>query len=97
MEYASRRDGGTLLDVEVSPGAARTELAGVNEWRGTVQVRVASVARDGRANEELLEFLADVLSVPRKGLSIVKGSRAHRKKVLVPLAVEETLSRLGLV
>ena len=97
VEYASSHGGGTLLNIEVSPGAATTELAGVNQWRGTVQVRVASEARDGKANDDLLDFLAQTLSVPRRDLRIVKGSRSHRKRVYIPLAVDDVASRLGLV
>jgi uncharacterized protein (TIGR00251 family) len=97
VEYARSHGGGTLLDIEVSPGASRTETAGVNQWRGTVQVRVASEARDGRANDDLLDFLAQALSVPRRDLRIVKGSRSHRKRLYIPLAVDEVKSRLGLV
>ena len=72
-------------------------MVGINEWRGTVQIRVSSEARDGKANDDLLDFLARALSVPRRDLRIVKGSRSHRKKVFVPLALEEVVSRLGLM
>ena len=50
---------------------------------------------DGQANAALVEFLAGVLGVPRRALSIVHGDKARQKRVLVAgLRPEQVAARL---
>jgi hypothetical protein len=86
---------GCVATIEVSPGAAKTEITGVNEWRGAFQVRVAAEARDGAANEELVRFLADRLGISKNDVIIMKGERSSKKQVYLPLAAEKALAVLG--
>ena len=73
--------GGTVVEVRVIPRAAKSALAG--ERDGAVLVRLAAPPVDGQANDALLVFLAGVLGVPRRALSIVHGDKARQKRVLV--------------
>jgi len=87
--------GGSIISVEVSPNASASAIAGFNEWRGTVETRIAAEARDGEANEELLRFLSDVLEISSKNISINSGARSSRKTVAVRgLAPDECTRRL---
>ncbi len=88
---------GSLLHLTVSPGASSSRIDGLDEWRAAVRVKVAARPVDGEANAELIRFLAEALSVPEGRVSIVKGSKGHRKAVFVPLTVEDVIMRLGLV
>ncbi len=72
-----------LLDLVVTPSAARTEIRGTDPWRHGIVVRVAAKPSEGAANEELLRFLARHLHVPPSSLRIVGGRRGHRKTVAV--------------
>ncbi len=90
-----RQEGGSVLLIDVTPNASRTEMTGINQWREALQVRVAAVARDGAANRELADFLSGRLGVPRAQVRILKGHRSSVKSVFVPLPPEETLRRLG--
>lgn len=83
------------MDIDVTPSATRTEISGVNGWRGTLQVRVAAAPEHGKANEELVRFLSEVLAVDRDEVAVVKGARSHRKRVFAPLSPEEADKRLG--
>jgi len=76
---------GCVISIDASPGASKTAVAGVNEWRGALQVKIAAPPRDGEANEELLRFLSEKLSVPRKELRILHGQRSSTKSIYVPL------------
>lgn len=73
--------GGTVVEVRVIPRAAKSALAG--ERDGAVLVRLAAPPVDGQANDALLVFLAGVLGLPRRALSIVHGDKARQKRVLV--------------
>jgi len=71
----------TRLRLRVSPHAARTELVGRHGdgWK----LRVGAAAERGRANAELVGFLADRLGVPRDRVSVVSGHGARDKIVEV--------------
>jgi uncharacterized protein (TIGR00251 family) len=72
---------GYLLRILVVPGARRTEVAGQHGDR--LKVRVAAPPEKGRANQELLNFLADLLKVPRAALHLVLGGTSRAKVVAV--------------
>ena len=81
------------ISVTVSPGAARTELVGRHGdgWKA----RVAAPPERGRANEALVELLADALAVPRTSVRVVSGLAAKTKVVEVEeLTVQEAERRL---
>jgi uncharacterized protein len=69
----------TRVRLRVSPGARRSELVGRHGdgWK----VRVTAPPEDGRANEAVLDLLAECLDLPRRSLSIVSGHTAREKVV----------------
>jgi len=97
---AIREDASTglvLLDVVVTPSAARTEIRGTDPWRHGILVRVAAKPTEGAANAELLRFLAVRLELPPSSIRLLAGRRSRRKTVGVRgLARERIEERLGL-
>lgn len=94
-DFLEPSEGGCRIRIDASPGAARSEIVGVNEWRKALQVRIGARPREGEANEELLRFLSEVLRVPRRSIVLVRGERSSTKVVEAPLPVEEARKRLG--
>lgn len=86
---------GALLRVDVTPNAKSTEISGVNEWRGALQVRVAAQAKEGEANAELVRFLASRLGVPSSSVRIAHGHTSGLKVVQLPVGVETARKLLG--
>lgn len=76
-------DGGILIRVEVSPGSAKDNWAGYDEWRGALKVKLKAQPRQGKANEALTEFIAAALGVPPSSVRIVTGARSRLKDVIV--------------
>jgi uncharacterized protein len=74
------RDGVTLA-VWVTPGAARSECTGVAD--GRLRIRLAAPAREGRANEALVRFVAELLGVTRQQVTVIAGATGRRKLVSV--------------
>ena len=64
------------LRVAVQPGASRTEVVGIHD--GCLKLRIAAPPIDGRANDELVRWLARQLSVPRSQLRIAGGESSRR-------------------
>jgi uncharacterized protein (TIGR00251 family) len=75
-----------VIEVHVITNAKRREIRREGHY---LRVKLVSVPQDGKANAELIEFLADFFSVKRSEVKIVKGDREKRKLVSLPLAEEE--------
>jgi uncharacterized protein len=70
-----------ILDLHVQPGAARTEFAGKHGER--IKIRLAAPASEGKANQALIEFLADYYGVPRRNVRITSGLKSRQKRVII--------------
>jgi len=67
--------------VWVKPRARRDQVIGLRE--GALHVSLSAPPVEGRANEALVRFLADVLDVRRWQVEIVSGLRSRHKIVRV--------------
>jgi uncharacterized protein (TIGR00251 family) len=70
-----------ILDIHVQPGAKRSEFAGRHGER--VKIRLAAPAVENRANEALIEFLAEHYGVPRRSVRIAAGLKSRDKRVVI--------------
>ena len=70
-----------ILELHVQPGASRTEFAGRHGER--IKVRLAARAQDGKANDALIEFLAQHYGVPRRNVRITSGLKSRQKRVVI--------------
>ena len=73
-------DGGVRIAVHAQPGAKRTEIVGLHG--DYLKIRVQAPPVDGRANEELIRFLAKTLGVPTTQVSLTRGSAGRAKSFL---------------
>jgi uncharacterized protein (TIGR00251 family) len=69
------------LDVRVIPRAPRTRVDGTRG--GAILIRLAAPPVDGAANEALIAFLSDALSLPRRSIRIVSGEKSRDKRVAI--------------
>lgn len=77
-----RRDGeGWLLAVRVQPNASVTTIAG--EHGDQLKIRLAAPPVDGKANAELVRFLARAVGVPRAEVAVVRGQSGRSKTVRI--------------
>ena len=83
---------GTLLGVRAQPGAKRPGVLGA--WNGMLKVGVAAPPEDGRANEELLRSLAEILRVRAPSLRLLSGVRSRTKRFRVELEPAECAERI---
>jgi uncharacterized protein (TIGR00251 family) len=83
---------GAALAVRVTPRASRNKIIEVLS-DGTVKVHLTAPPVEGKANEALLKFLADVLDVPVSHLDIVAGATGRDKLVSVIDMDAQTLHR----
>jgi uncharacterized protein (TIGR00251 family) len=72
---------GCTLAVRVRPGARKNDVAGIHA--GAVKISLTTPPVDGRANEALIEFVADLLRVPRARVAILSGATSRMKLLRV--------------
>jgi len=82
------------IDVRITANAGRNEIVG---WQGgRLKIKVKAPAVEGKANEELLRFLAERLQVRRREIGIERGETAKSKVIWVEGIDEAQLGeRLG--
>jgi uncharacterized protein len=83
----------TRLRLRVIPGSTRPGIVGRHgeAWK----VRIAAAPERGRANEAVLDLLAEALAVPRRDMRLIAGHGARDKIVeLDGIAEDETRRRL---
>ena len=71
--------GAVTFTVRVQPRARRNAVIG--ELGDALKLALTAPPVEGRANEACIEFLAEVLDVPRSAVSIISG-QASRNKVI---------------
>jgi uncharacterized protein len=70
-----------LIKVKAQPGSSRTRISGL--WNDLLKVNIACEAQKGKANEELIYFIAKILGLPKSSINIVAGLRSGRKTLSI--------------
>lgn len=77
-----RREGGAVvLVVHAQPGAKRSEIAGLHG--DALKIRLAAPPIEGRANEALLRFIAELFAVPLRNVELLRGAQSRHKMVKI--------------
>jgi uncharacterized protein len=74
---------GVTMRVEVSPGARYSGVSGFNPWRQTVSIKLTERAQAGKANEQLVRYLALLFNKPVDEVKLISGHTSARKVVLL--------------
>ena len=69
------------LQVHLSLRAKKNKIVG--KYNEKLKIQIAAPPVDGKANAELIRFLADYFSVPQKQVVIVKGELSRDKLVKI--------------
>jgi len=80
-DWCSAVSGGVRISVQITPNAKKSEVIGVLE--DALKIRLRAQPIEGKANEALVRFLADTLSVPKNAVSITHGQTNKRKMIEV--------------
>lgn len=85
---------GAALTIRVTPRARKTEISGFRE-DGSLRIRVSAPPVEGKANKELVKFLAKLLGVRKNRIEIVAGAKSLDKIVsIVDMSAEEVQDRI---
>jgi uncharacterized protein (TIGR00251 family) len=72
---------GCTLSVRVHPGARKSGVNGIHA--GALKISLAAPPVDGRANEALIAFLAELLRLPRARIALISGAASRTKSLRI--------------
>jgi len=81
-----------ILIVKIIPNASKNSLEGFQE--GILKIKIQASPDKGKANEALVEFLAETLEVPKREIRILSGHTSRLKKIDIPPEASKKLARL---
>ena len=70
------------VDIRVVPGAKKQEIKRDGQ---SLKIKLVSRAQEGKANRELVDYLAVIFSVRKSEVRIVSGERGRKKVVFLPV------------
>ena len=80
------------LDLKITPGASKSEFAGIRDNR--LCVRIAAAPQDGKANAGLIAFLAKTLGCAKRDVVLLNGEKSRLKTVSLPLSCADKLREI---
>jgi uncharacterized protein (TIGR00251 family) len=88
---------GVRVFVRLSPGSSAARVLGLAErpdGRCDLKVAVKAPPERGRANAELIAFLAEAWALPKRSLTLIAGAADRRKTLFVAGDPGPLLARL---
>ena len=79
----------TIITVRVIPRAKKSEISQVLA-DGTIKIRLTAPPVEGKANQALVRFLADVFDISPSNIEIISGKKGRKKVVLIEGINEKT-------
>ncbi|HEY9125483.1 MAG TPA: DUF167 domain-containing protein [Acidobacteriaceae bacterium] len=76
---------GCTLSVRIQPGAKRSAIVGIygEGEQAALKIAIQAPPIEGRANEALIAFLAQLCSLPKSHMEILSGQSSRSKLVLL--------------
>jgi uncharacterized protein (TIGR00251 family) len=86
---------GVMLIVTVVPGSSRTQIAG--PMGQMLKIKVAAAPEKGKANDCLIDFLAEKLGIRKNAIAIVSGHTSPIKQIRIEAMTSDKITQqLGL-
>ncbi len=83
-----------IFSVKAVPRSSKTVVAGL--LGGMLKVKLAAAPEKGKANESLVEFLADTLGVKKNAITITSGLTSPVKTIQITgISTEYLLDKLN--
>ena len=86
-EFASQAGSDVIINVMIVPGSSKTAIAGL--LGDKLKIKVAAPPEKGKANENLIAFLADILSVKKSDITVISGLTNPIKQLRIRSALME--------
>ncbi|MEI8140785.1 MAG: DUF167 domain-containing protein [bacterium] len=95
MSWITDSKEGAIIQVHASPRASKTQVQGLHG--DALKIRLQAPPVDGKANETLIEFLAETLGIPQRQITLLAGQTSRQKRLsLQGITAKQVEIRLGI-
>jgi uncharacterized protein (TIGR00251 family) len=70
------------IDIKVITNAKKKEILKAGS---ELKIKLTAPPKDGRANEELIEYLSECFHVKKSDIKIIRGEKEKRKVIALPI------------
>lgn len=70
-----------IIKLVVKPNSKVTDVCGI--YLNRIKIKLAASPEKGKANKELIRFIAGKIDVPKKFIRIVSGARSNYKEISI--------------
>lgn len=84
------------LKVFIQPNAKNNQIIGYHG--DAIKIKIKAPPIDNEANETLVKFLSELLNIPQKNISLLRGQTGKNKliEISTDLSNEQILQKIGL-
>jgi uncharacterized protein len=79
------------LEVRIQPGAKKNKIVSLEN--NILKVKIAAPPVEGKANQKLIDFLSDIIDIPKSNITIKVGLTGKRKIIEIKDMSSEELRR----
>lgn len=80
------------IQVQIQPGSSKDQIIGLHN--GRLKIKISAPPVDGKANQNLIEFIAKALGVSKSKIDIVKGRTSKLKTLKISGIDQQSFSLL---
>ncbi len=91
MSIFSDTKEGVMFTVKVVPGSSRTQIAG--PMGQMLKIKVAAAPEKGKANDCLIDFLAEKLGIRKNAIAIVSGHTSPIKQIRIEAMTSDKITQ----
>lgn len=71
-----------IISCKIIPNSQKNEYVG-RMGNGVYKIRITAIPEKGKANIELIKFLAKELEIPQKSITILAGENSQNKRIKI--------------
>ena len=80
------------IQVQIQPGSSKDQIIGLHN--GRLKIKISASLVDGKANQNLIEFIAKALGVSKSKIEILKGRTSKLKTLKISGIGQKSFSLL---
>lgn len=91
-KWLTKTDKGFLIRIQVVPNSSKTQIVG--EHGDRLKIKLSAPPVDGKANEELIEFIRKKLAIKSYQIELIRGQTSKAKDLLIQTDSEDLFDSL---
>ncbi|MCZ6790449.1 MAG: DUF167 domain-containing protein [Candidatus Dadabacteria bacterium] len=80
------------IQVQIQPGSSKDQIIGLHN--GRLKIKISAPPVDGKANQNLIEFISKALGVSKSKIEILKGRTSKLKTLKISGVDQQSFSLL---